>query len=71
MAVLAGAVLVLAASASAEEMVRYDAKPGSKVRIEGTSTIHDWTMDGQIIGGFMEFPKGVVLDSSQAAVGRC
>lgn len=64
---MAGAVLVLAASASAEEMVRYLGRPGSKVQIAGTSTIHDWTMDGQIIGGYMEFPKDVVLDSSQAS----
>lgn len=68
LAALAGAVLVLAVSARAEDMVRYDARPGSKVRIEGTSTIHDWTMEGQIIGGYMELPKGVVLDPAQATV---
>jgi polyisoprenoid-binding protein YceI len=67
-AALAGAALLLAAPVQAEDSVRYEAKPGSKVRIEGTSTIHDWTMDGQIIGGFLEVPAGVVLDQAQAAV---
>jgi polyisoprenoid-binding protein YceI len=67
MAAVAGAVMMFAASASADEMVRYNARPGSKVQIAGTSTIHDWTMEGSIIGGYMEFPKGVVLDSTQAA----
>ncbi|MDB6109650.1 MAG: hypothetical protein JWR69_1400 [Pedosphaera sp.] len=67
-AALAGAVLILAAPVQAQKAVRYEAKPGSKVRIEGTSTIHDWTMDGQIIGGYLEVPAGVVLDQTQAAV---
>ncbi len=53
----------------AEDMVRYRARAvGNKVLIEGTSNIHDWTMDGQIIGGYLEVPEGVVLDSAQAAV---
>src|SRR6267142_5336890 len=50
------ALLMLAASVqAAEEWTRYNAQPtGSKVKIEGTSTIHDWTMEGQIIGGYVE-----------------
>jgi YceI-like domain len=67
-AALAGVVLIFTASARAQEWVRYDARPGSKVKIEGTSTIHDWTMEGQIIGGYMELPKGVALDPGQATV---
>src|SRR4051812_39402196 len=67
-ATLAVAALLLAAPVQAQDTVRYEAKPGSKVRIEGTSTIHDWTMDGQIIGGFLEVPAGVTLDQAQAAV---
>jgi len=34
--------------------VRYDAQPGSEVRIDGTSTLHDWTVKSQVVGGFME-----------------
>jgi len=64
-AVVAG---LLAAGVQADDVARYNARPGSKVSIAGTSTIHDWTMDGQIIGGFMEVPAGVVFDQSQAAL---
>src|SRR5258705_8612885 len=51
-----GAALLLIAGAlyAAEKMVRYVAQPESKLRIEGTSTIHDWTVEGSIIGGFLE-----------------
>jgi polyisoprenoid-binding protein YceI len=34
--------------------VRFDAQSGSKVKIEGTSSIHDWDMNGNIIGGYLE-----------------
>ena len=47
-----GAIL----AASAAETVRYEAQPGgSKMKIDGTSTIHDWTVECGVIGGFMEF----------------
>ncbi len=36
------------------DMVRWAALPGSQVLIEGTSSIHDWTVKGAIIGGFFE-----------------
>src|SRR5438132_335063 len=50
------AALLLTAGAlyAADAMVRYEAQPESKVRIDGTSTIHDWTVQGTIIGGFVE-----------------
>jgi polyisoprenoid-binding protein YceI len=49
-------LLLIAASIQAEESwTRYKAQPtGSKVKIEGTSTVHPWTMEGQIIGGYVE-----------------
>jgi polyisoprenoid-binding protein YceI len=44
--------------------VRYDAQPGSEVRIDGTSTIHPWTVKSQVVGGFMEvdpdFPESAL-----------
>lgn len=36
------------------DWVRWAALPGSQVIIEGTSSIHDWTVKGGIIGGFFE-----------------
>ena len=56
--VFAAASLALAASlvsnVRAEAWVKYEAQPGSKVKFDGTSTIHDWTVESAIIGGFME-----------------
>lgn len=51
--------------------VRYDAQPtGSKTKIEGTSTIHDWTMESAVIGGFLEadakFPESALTDPAAA-----
>lgn len=40
-------------------IVRYDAQPGGgKVKIEGTSSIHDWNMESPVIGGFLEADAG-------------
>jgi polyisoprenoid-binding protein YceI len=39
---------------SAENWVKYDSQPGSKVKIDGTSTIHDWTVESSIVAGTME-----------------
>ena len=47
-------------SLQAEDLVRYDAQPGSKVKIDGTSTVHDWTVEGAIIGGFLELDPALV-----------
>jgi len=66
---LVGCSLVLANSTRAEDYTVYKARPlGNKVRIDGSANIHDWAMDGTIIGGSFEVPAGVTLDSSQAAV---
>ena len=45
------------------EPIRYEAEPGgSKMKIDGTSTLHDWTVECGVIAGFMEldatFPDG-------------
>jgi polyisoprenoid-binding protein YceI len=58
---------LLALSSSAEEPLRYKAQPrGSKVTVAGTSTIHDWTLEGEIIGGTVELPANVSFDTSKA-----
>jgi hypothetical protein len=52
-----------AAAAGAGPLVRYVAvsKPGltNLVRIEGTSTVHDWQVEGRLIGGSAELGAGV------------
>lgn len=53
---LAAAALFAAGSVLAADAVRYLPVPNSsKVRIDGTSTIHDWHAESEIIGGSMEF----------------
>jgi polyisoprenoid-binding protein YceI len=41
------------ATVRAEDTVKYVGKPGSEVKIDGTSNIHDWTVKGAIISGSM------------------
>jgi len=45
------AAITLAVPAVAES---YRAKPGSSVKIIGTSNIHDWEVESKLIGGSME-----------------
>jgi len=56
----ATALLFIAASIqAAENWTRYAAQAGgSKVEIKGTSTLHDWTMEGSMIGGYVELDPG-------------
>jgi len=54
--------LTLAARA-ADDWVRYTAQPnGSLVRIDGTSTIHDWSVESKLIGGYIEFDPAFNFD---------
>ncbi len=51
--------------------VRYDAQStGSKMKIDGTSTIHDWSMESVNVGGYMEvdakFPESALTDAKAA-----
>src|SRR5262245_49213234 len=61
-----GYALLVAAGAlyAAGGLTRYDAQPESKLRIDGTSTIHDWTVEGNIIGGFLEADENFSKDPS-------
>ncbi|MBI3877121.1 MAG: YceI family protein [Verrucomicrobia bacterium] len=58
---LFAAALLATASLRAAD-VRYEAQPGGKIKIDGTSTIHDWTVETQIIGGFMELDPAFAAD---------
>jgi polyisoprenoid-binding protein YceI len=56
-------LLMLSASAwAADAAVRYEALPGSKISIDGTSTMHDWKVDCLAIGGFMELDPAFDAD---------
>jgi polyisoprenoid-binding protein YceI len=66
-ALAAGTALLQAADA-----LRYVAKPGCVVTIDGDSTIHKWTVKGAIIGGSFEvepeFATGKWLESVKSLV---
>jgi polyisoprenoid-binding protein YceI len=48
------------------ETTRYVAVPNaSSMKIDGTSTIHDWTVESKVIGGFMELESNFPLDPAQ------
>lgn len=60
-----------APAVSATGPARYDALPnGSKMKIEGTSTIHDWSMESAVLGGYIEadagFPASALTDAKAA-----
>jgi hypothetical protein len=61
--------LLLAASFSAQaaEMTKYYARSGSRMRIEGTSNIHDWQVEGSIIGGTFEIGPAFPTTPGQPA----
>jgi polyisoprenoid-binding protein YceI len=61
------ALLACALHSINAETIRYEARPGSKLTLDGTSTVHDWTVEGGIIGGFMEFDSNFPLDPAQAS----
>src|SRR5262245_6511052 len=56
------AALLAAAALRAGDMVRYEAQPGSKMRIDGTSTMHDWTVESKISGGSLELDPAFDAD---------
>jgi hypothetical protein len=54
-------------SRAADQTVRFDSKsgPNVKIRIEGTSTVHDWQVEGPLIGGFVEAGPGFPTEPGQ------
>jgi hypothetical protein len=52
---------------AADQKTVYSARSGSKMRIEGTSNIHDWQVESSIIGGMMEVGPGFPTEPGMAA----
>ncbi len=62
-------VLTSALVSHADDANHYQSQPaGNKVRIEGTSTAHDWEMQGTLIGGSIDFDPAVQFDTAQATI---
>ncbi|HWH71352.1 MAG TPA: YceI family protein [Candidatus Sulfotelmatobacter sp.] len=60
-------LLVLAVSAQAADKTQFFARSGSKMRLEGTSNIHDWQVESPIIGGSLEVGPEFPTEPGQAA----
>jgi polyisoprenoid-binding protein YceI len=70
-ALAALAAALLPASPVSAQPVRYVALTNSsKLKMEGTSTIHDWTVESTNVGGFIEadanFPQSALTDPKAA-----
>jgi YceI-like protein len=52
---------------AADQTTKYYARSGSKMRLEGTSTIHDWQVEGTLIGGYLEVGANFPSEPGQAA----
>jgi len=66
---LVGTLALLAPARAADDWVRYKAQPGGgKIRVDGTSTIHDWSVESRLIGGYVEFDPA--FDLEKAAPGK-
>jgi hypothetical protein len=63
-----GALLSATLAQAADAPVRLMAQPGCVVTIDGTSTIHDWTVKGAIIGGFFEIEPAFLSDKTLKSV---
>jgi polyisoprenoid-binding protein YceI len=62
--------LAFAVSLTAADLTKFDSQPGSKVKIDGTSNIHDWTVEGGIIAGVMELDAKFAADPTKSAPGK-
>jgi polyisoprenoid-binding protein YceI len=64
---LAATITVALSARAADTLTRFDARSGGKIRIEGTSNIHDWQVESGLIGGFMEVGAGFPIEPGQTA----
>ncbi|NWF83520.1 MAG: YceI family protein [Bryobacteraceae bacterium] len=62
------AACLLLGSAQAADWVKLTSKPGSKVRMDGTSSIHDWYVEGAIIRGTFEVEPEFLTDKTLKSV---
>jgi hypothetical protein len=58
-------LLAVAPIFAADSMTRLDARGGSKMRLEGTSTVHDWQAESTLIIGSIEVGPNFPLEPGQ------
>lgn len=64
--------LVLATGAFAQNLTKFEAKPGTttKLKLDGTSSIHDWSVETAAVGGIIEIDAAFVNDPTSAKPGK-
>src|SRR5258705_6717879 len=62
-----GLELGAAVSAFAADTIHFESRPGRKVKVEGSSTVHDWAVESLAIKGFMDVPADFAKDPAGAA----
>ncbi len=66
---LAAALITSVVTAQAADWKYYASQPvGTKMKVDGTSTVHDWTIETSLVGGAMELPPGFPMDPSVASI---
>ena len=69
--VLSLLALLLVAPLQAQEVARYQAQAtGSKMKIDGDSTLHTWTVESLMVGGYLELDPSFVADPVKAKPGK-
>jgi polyisoprenoid-binding protein YceI len=62
-------MLLVATTVRAQSVVRFEADPDkSKVRVDGTSTVHDWHVETPSINGYIEFKIDVPADADTETI---
>ena len=61
------AALFAALAVFAADTIKFESRPGSKVKVDGTSTVHDWTVESGIVKGTMEVPADFASNPAAAA----
>lgn len=64
-AIFALCLAVLAPISGNSATTRLDARSGSKMRLEGTSTMHDWQVESPLILGYIEVGPNFPLEPGQ------
>lgn len=67
---IAAIAFALAVGAYAQNLTKFESKPGTKLKMDGTSNIHDWTVESGIVAGGMELDSAFVANPTSAQPGK-
>src|ERR1051326_484873 len=63
------ATMALATTLPAQNLTKFESKPGTKLRMDGTSSIHDWSVETGIVAGSMELDSSFLANPTSAKPG--